>query len=388
VPGDYSTVEPIPKMISFLREIHSKGHVVIIYTARRMKTHSGNVGALLKDIGPLTFKTLEDFDIPYDELIFGKPIADVYIDDKALNPYINDIDSLGYYYSSDKDVPLNFLSTNKHNSIEVNDNNIVKRGPKTIIKGEIEYYKNINSNSLLLEYFPKYITSSFNNDVGELIIEKINGIPAYTLYKSDLLTSEHIDIFLNFLNVLHNISDDSPTVSIEDINNNYIKKLEERFLKEDDYPFEDSKIIQGRCLSCLKSYLSDNNIEIVKYIHGDFWFSNIIMDFKGNMKTFDMKGRINKIYTCQGHKLYDYAKLYQSIIGYDCVLNNFSIPKNSHEIKEHFEKKITEDHISINHLRTITFSLIIGYFNFIESLEAKLRVWAWMKSEFLQTWSF
>eukprot|EP00959_Pyramimonas_sp_CCMP1952_P055312 1156230-Pyramimonas_sp.AAC.1 len=34
-------------------------------------------------LGSVTFKTLADFNIPFDEIYFGKPHADVYIDDKS-----------------------------------------------------------------------------------------------------------------------------------------------------------------------------------------------------------------------------------------------------------------------------------------------------------------
>jgi len=87
VPGDYSTVKPVDSMIRLARQMKADGHTIIIHTARRMVTHKHNVGAVIKDIGALTFKTLEDFDIPFDELLFGKPIADMYIDDRAVNPY-------------------------------------------------------------------------------------------------------------------------------------------------------------------------------------------------------------------------------------------------------------------------------------------------------------
>ena len=48
-----------------------------------MKTHKGNLGGVIADIGRVTFDTLEKFDIPYDELYFGKPHAHFYIDDNA-----------------------------------------------------------------------------------------------------------------------------------------------------------------------------------------------------------------------------------------------------------------------------------------------------------------
>ena len=40
----------------------------------------GNCGRALADVGKLTFEQLEAFGIPYDEVVFGKPHADVYVD--------------------------------------------------------------------------------------------------------------------------------------------------------------------------------------------------------------------------------------------------------------------------------------------------------------------
>ena len=60
VAGDYSTVEPIKKNINILKTLKRFGNTIIIYTARRMKTHNGNVGKLLADIGIITFETLKN----------------------------------------------------------------------------------------------------------------------------------------------------------------------------------------------------------------------------------------------------------------------------------------------------------------------------------------
>ena len=54
-----------------------------------MKTHKGNVGAIIADIGKTTFDTLDKFEIPYDEIHFGKPYANFYIDDLAINAFSN-----------------------------------------------------------------------------------------------------------------------------------------------------------------------------------------------------------------------------------------------------------------------------------------------------------
>jgi hypothetical protein len=39
IPNDYTTVEPIQNTINYLKYLKTFGHTIIIYTARRMKTH-------------------------------------------------------------------------------------------------------------------------------------------------------------------------------------------------------------------------------------------------------------------------------------------------------------------------------------------------------------
>ena len=77
VPGDYSTVRPIPHTISFVRHLKARGNTIIVHTARRMRTHCGNVGKVVSDVGAVTLDTLRRLDIPYDEIYFGKPHADL-----------------------------------------------------------------------------------------------------------------------------------------------------------------------------------------------------------------------------------------------------------------------------------------------------------------------
>ena len=89
VAGDYTTCKPIESVVAYLRKLHTEGHHIIIHTARRMRTHGGNVGRVIADIGELTIRQLKEFAIPYDELVFGKPYADFYIDDKAVLPYVD-----------------------------------------------------------------------------------------------------------------------------------------------------------------------------------------------------------------------------------------------------------------------------------------------------------
>ena len=80
----YADVRPLPGAIERIRGLKEAGHYIIIFTARHWKTCEGNVGLILARQGLTTLEWLKRHDIPYDEIHFGKPHADVYIDDNAV----------------------------------------------------------------------------------------------------------------------------------------------------------------------------------------------------------------------------------------------------------------------------------------------------------------
>ena len=84
----YSLAKPNPKVIDKIRWLKNEGHTIIIHSARRMLTHKGNLAAIENDVGSVTRQWLTEYAVPYDELIFGKPYGDAYVDDKAVN--VND----------------------------------------------------------------------------------------------------------------------------------------------------------------------------------------------------------------------------------------------------------------------------------------------------------
>ena len=81
---NYRNALPIPGTISRLAELKAAGWHVIIYTARGMNTYGTARGAEDVHRG-MTEEWLAKNGIEYDELIFGKPAADVYVDDKGMN---------------------------------------------------------------------------------------------------------------------------------------------------------------------------------------------------------------------------------------------------------------------------------------------------------------
>ncbi|MDQ3278309.1 MAG: capsular biosynthesis protein [Bacteroidota bacterium] len=83
-PGEtYADVQPIEGVVEKLKALRQNGHYIIIQTARHMKTCNGNVGQVVNKIGAITLQWLSDHGIEYDEIYFGKPWAELYIDDNA-----------------------------------------------------------------------------------------------------------------------------------------------------------------------------------------------------------------------------------------------------------------------------------------------------------------
>ena len=82
---DYSKCQPKPGAQWLLHDLRRQGHTIIIQTARGMTTANGRVGIMIKNIGLQTLEQLDRWKFEYDEIYFGKPDADLYLDDKGQN---------------------------------------------------------------------------------------------------------------------------------------------------------------------------------------------------------------------------------------------------------------------------------------------------------------
>lgn len=72
---DYANSTQIKERIVFVNQLFEMGHYIKIFTARGSETGI--------DWSKTTKEQLLDWGLQYHELIFGKPAADFYIDDKA-----------------------------------------------------------------------------------------------------------------------------------------------------------------------------------------------------------------------------------------------------------------------------------------------------------------
>tara|TARA_B100000287_G_scaffold292655_1_gene275994 strand:+ start:109 stop:486 length:378 start_codon:yes stop_codon:yes gene_type:complete len=87
--GDYENSIPKEEVIKKIKEYKDLGFEIIIYTSRNMRTYKGNIDLIKANTLPIIIKWLEKFDVPYDQIIVGKPwpsYGGFYVDDKAIRP--------------------------------------------------------------------------------------------------------------------------------------------------------------------------------------------------------------------------------------------------------------------------------------------------------------
>lgn len=84
-PGErYADLPALDGAAERLRQLRQAGHYIIITTARNMATCESNVGKVMKNVGRVTLDWLDCHGMEYDEIYFGKPNGEVYIDDRAV----------------------------------------------------------------------------------------------------------------------------------------------------------------------------------------------------------------------------------------------------------------------------------------------------------------
>ncbi|MCM1059448.1 MAG: capsular biosynthesis protein [Eubacterium sp.] len=85
----YEDIVPYKQIVEKIRYYKQNGATIILQTSRNMRTYSGNIGLINKNTAKVLLDWLEKWDIPYDEIHYGKPWAGqkvFYIDDRAVRP--------------------------------------------------------------------------------------------------------------------------------------------------------------------------------------------------------------------------------------------------------------------------------------------------------------
>lgn len=86
---EYIDLVPYGEMLDKLREYKEGGAKIVLFTSRNMNSYNGNIGLINANTAKVLLKWLEKWEIPYDEIIYGKPWPGhkgFYVDDRTVRP--------------------------------------------------------------------------------------------------------------------------------------------------------------------------------------------------------------------------------------------------------------------------------------------------------------
>ena len=343
------TSELIPnhKNINLIKYLKKLGNIIGISTL---------LEDIPKNISYLN-SILEPHGINYDYILFKRDTFDYYIGNKNINDVFNIDKQLGYYNTS--------IDPRDFNNISDIDNNVILKKSDENLSCQIEYYLNIPNE--LKDIFPIFIDYDRDN-YKWYRMEKIYGIPVSKLFLAKELTVEQFISILDTLKRIHKVSNDTCkktknfTNNIENMYNNYSEKMTKRYHEYDYSKFKDSDKIYNFILHYLKEY-ENKDMGIYRIIHGDPVFTNIIINRYGKIKMIDMRGKLGDNNTIYGDILYDWAKIYQSLIGYDEFLENSYLPyEYKNKFISEFERIFIEKfgHKMLYYMKIITASLLFS----------------------------
>ena len=212
---------------------------------------------------------------------------------------------------------LTKYSCRSFNSIYVSNGKVIKYSEKSL-EGEIYYYLHIPKQ--VSNLFPKML--SYEKGMYSYTMEYVKGHNVSALFVDEKLTVPMFESILDSLQKIHNNVPTKHTYHKE-IYNNYSKKLIQRYSSH-NYTQMDADIdyIYSLLLSSLDAY-EDSNKGKIGMIHGDPVFTNIIHNSDTNtFKFIDMRGVLGDQLSVFGDTMYDWAKIYQSLIGYDSIIQN------------------------------------------------------------------
>lgn len=86
---EYIDLVPYGEMVEKLREYKEGGAKIVLFTSRNMNSYGGNIGLINANTAKVLLKWLDKWEIPYDEIIYGKPWPGhkgFYVDDRTVRP--------------------------------------------------------------------------------------------------------------------------------------------------------------------------------------------------------------------------------------------------------------------------------------------------------------
>lgn len=85
----YEDLIPYSNIVNKIRFYKERGAKIILFTSRNMNSYGGNLGLINKNTAKILLQWLDKWEIPYDEILYGKPWPGhkgFYVDDRTVRP--------------------------------------------------------------------------------------------------------------------------------------------------------------------------------------------------------------------------------------------------------------------------------------------------------------
>ena len=306
VDRDYANAIPHADVIAKINEMYESGWKIILHTARGMLSCDNDPVLAEASRGPALRTWLKNNDVKYHELMFGKPLALAYIDDKAMRP------------DEFSNARFERIIGGSGAEIEIFNNRVIKNAPNA--REQALWYKTI-ANKQPNVRVPR-VMSNYNDT---LDMEYIEGMSLNNCCTGDDLITVYVTI--NLIGNLPAISSDWNTM---------VDRIKTH-LSINAIPHEQEilKIITSDVVS---EYMTIS----ASFCHGDMTFENAIVNRYGEVYFIDPNTPAG-LYTSS---LLDIGKVYQSLhFDYESVFGNSKSRINKPKLLEEFESLLTSEEI-------------------------------------------
>lgn len=277
----YDKCIPNVEVIKKINHLHDIGAEIILHTSRGMVSCNGDAKMAEEKNLEILKSWLENNGVKYDEIIFGKPIADLYVDDKAmsLNDFLNE--EFGDLHGGSNNRIFRF-------------GNVVKKNLGDDVQNFKEWYED---NEGILCVAPKISSYLYDN----VYMEFIHGKRVV-----DVLS---IEVLMKILETIKNFK----YKQYDSFDLDYhLDILAKNRCNCDKYYFDDLNLYIDICENAL---IANANIlkEEASFSHGDATLCNMILSDEDG-KVYFIDPRYNKH---SSSYLLDLAKLRMSLCDYE-----------------------------------------------------------------------
>lgn len=295
---DYKNATPHVDVIRKINYLHEAlNYHVTLYTSRGMISCNGDIEMIEKNNREILENWLKKNNVKYDSLLFGKPIADMYVDDKCMNV-------------------KEFMEEDFYELKGGSGKKVIRIG--NLVKKYASYDKIANTvrwNEDVKGFFntPKVTSTLYES----MYMEHIKGYTVSELVNDKKITNAEINKI--FWKIVCAIEDFKRYKLYNDFNlDKHIQIVE----KNVGTPEIEARV--KKCIAKLKEYetiLKRN----ATFCHGDMTLSNLIIDDKGKLYFIDPEQDVEA-----SSYLLDLAKLRMSLSGYEY---RFGLSKNKPDTK-------------------------------------------------------